>query len=89
MDSQQLKTQQLFLSLYLILDSNLSDLILNVYIYNKRSINSLNLNTLVVLEFTQYLNSRRAEVREFQTEQKSLFYSIFYKNGTFNKGFNS
>ena len=89
MDSQQLKTQQLFLSLYLILDSNLSDLILNVYIYNNRSINSLNLNTLVVLEFTQYLNSRRAEVREFQTEQKSLFYSIFYKNGTFNKGFNS
>lgn len=89
MDSQQLKTQQLFLSLYLILDSNLSHLILNVYIYNKRSINSLNLNTLVVLEFRQYLNSRRAEVREFQTEQKSLFYSISYKNGTFNKGFNS
>ena len=44
-------------------------------------------HTLLVLEFTQYLNSRRAQVREFHTERKFLFYSIFHKNSTFNKGF--
>ena len=37
------------------------------------------LSTLLVLEFTQPLKLRRASLREFQTERRFLFYTIFFK----------